>query len=164
MPANMRAEIGPKTTITRRGLIPLFGKTIDPGFEGVLILGYFNSSPIRQPLKFAETTICKIEFFDLGESLPDNRLTISHPDQREGRIPLDYYSEFFNHPEFNPVDLNRRLSRVEARVERIVAIWKGVVVVGLSGILLAVLVGVTYTLLADAIKFYFHLFPAQQPP
>lgn len=148
MPPNIRAEIGPKTTITRRGLIPLFGKTIDPGFKGVLILGYFNGSPIPQVIKFRETPICKVEFYQLDPPVSEDRLVKAPLEQQEGKIPLGYFEDFYKYPEFNPLDFHRRISDAE----RFIRNFKSVAITILVIVVLGIIVGVSYTVLAEFVK------------
>ena len=84
VPLDMAGHIGMKSSWARRGLVLLAGIQIDPGFEGHLSLGYYNSSLRRISIDYMDE-ICTIEFHQLAKAaekgIPPN------PDLKEGRIP-----------------------------------------------------------------------------
>lgn len=45
MPLDIAGHMGIRSHYTRKGIIPLTGPQIDPGFKGYLIVGLFNASP-----------------------------------------------------------------------------------------------------------------------
>lgn len=65
IPKDMAGNIGGKTYFTRKGLIPLTGLQIDPGFEGILAIGAFNSSPKNIVIEYLQS-FCTIQFFKLS--------------------------------------------------------------------------------------------------
>ncbi len=129
IPADLLVQLGPKTVITRRGLIPLFGKVIDPGFSGTLVLGFYNSAPVRIRLICGEDVICKAEFWRLETPVKKEGLVKARPEQAEGRIPREDMDYFLNHPRHNPLTLDRRLTAVEWSVASI-RWWGRAIVVG----------------------------------
>lgn len=59
-------HIGLRSYFTRKGLMPLKGPQIDPGFEGGLIIGLFNASPKDIIIPYKEP-FCTLEFHRLNE-------------------------------------------------------------------------------------------------
>jgi dCTP deaminase len=45
LPHDIAGHIGVKSYYTRKGIVILSGLQIDPGFEGVLVIGMYNASP-----------------------------------------------------------------------------------------------------------------------
>lgn len=86
MPNDIAAQIGMKSGLARRGLVLLAGLQIDPGFEGVLVLGLYNASPRRITLDYQEP-ICTVEFHRL--SGPVEKPHPGHPDLKQGHIPRE---------------------------------------------------------------------------
>jgi dCTP deaminase len=84
MPDTIAGHIGVKSYFTRKGLILLAGLQIDPGFEGVLVLGVYNASPRTLVLDYL-APFCTIEFHQL--SGPVEKAYISSSEQREGGMP-----------------------------------------------------------------------------
>lgn len=68
IPKDIVGNIGGKTYFTRKGLIPLAGLQIDPGFEGILAVGVFNSSPKNIVIEYLDS-FCTIQFFKLSTSV-----------------------------------------------------------------------------------------------
>jgi len=77
-------HIGVRSYFTRKGLVLLAGLQIDPGFEGVLVLGVYNASPRNLVLDHL-TPFCTVEFHRL--SRPAEQVYRSGEEQRLGRIP-----------------------------------------------------------------------------
>jgi dCTP deaminase len=77
-------HIGVRSYFTRKGLILLSGLQIDPGFEGVLVLGVYNASPRRLTLDY-QAAFCTVEFHHLSAAAEEPY----HPneEQRRGAIP-----------------------------------------------------------------------------
>jgi len=63
-PQKIAANIGPMTKLTKKGILLLAGHQIDPGFEGHLVLGLFNSSPVPFEIVHGDP-LCSIQVFRL---------------------------------------------------------------------------------------------------
>lgn len=74
IPQDMVLNIGPKTYLTKKGIILQAGMQIDPGFKGCLILGLYNSSPRKYIIEYLGD-LCSVQFFKLqkraGKSFMD---------------------------------------------------------------------------------------------
>jgi len=66
IPQNIAVNIGPKTYLTKKGVILQAGMQIDPGFKGHLIMGFYNSSPRKFVVEYLGD-LCSIQFFKLQE-------------------------------------------------------------------------------------------------
>lgn len=84
VPLDMAGHIGMKSSWARRGLVLLAGMQIDPGFEGHLRLGFYNSSLRRISVDYLDE-ICTIEFHQLAKMAEKG--IAPNPDLKEGRIP-----------------------------------------------------------------------------
>jgi len=84
IPLDMAGHIGMKSSWARRGLVLLAGIQIDPGFEGHLRLGFYNSSLRRISIDYQDE-ICTVEFHQLAKEAEKG--IAPNPDLREGRIP-----------------------------------------------------------------------------
>jgi len=84
MPPDITGHIGVKSYFTRKGLILLSGLQIDPGFEGVLVLGVYNAAPRKLTLDFL-SPFCTIEFHRL--SSPVEKPYSYSNEQKTGEIP-----------------------------------------------------------------------------
>ncbi len=60
-------HIGVKSYYTRKGIVMLSGLQIDPGFEGVLVIGLYNASPRSITLEY-QAPFCTVEFLRLTEA------------------------------------------------------------------------------------------------
>jgi len=79
-------HIGMSTYYVRKGLSLLSGLQIDPGWDGVLILGLANVSPRSITVDYQDD-ICSIEIHRLNIE-PDKVYSGAYmEDQREGKIP-----------------------------------------------------------------------------
>lgn len=71
LPANMIAQLSPKRKLSHAGILTLGGFTIDPRYEGRLLLGLFNFSSTPFPLipgkKIIAATFYKLEGSEVGE-------------------------------------------------------------------------------------------------
>ena len=75
-----------RTYYTRKGLAVLSGLQIDPGWNGILVLGLANLSPRSVTLDYKDT-LCTIEIHRLNrpaEKAYDGKYMA---EQRDGRIP-----------------------------------------------------------------------------
>jgi dCTP deaminase len=78
------AHIGMKSYYIRKGIILLAGLQIDPGWDGYLVLGMYNSSPRNITLDY-QSTICTVDFFKL--SAPAKQCFMTNDEQKMGLIP-----------------------------------------------------------------------------
>lgn len=79
-------HIGIRSYYTRKGLALLSGLQIDPGFEGVLILGLCNLSPRGITLEYKDP-ICTIEIHRLNREATKSYSGKYTEEQKEGKIP-----------------------------------------------------------------------------
>lgn len=92
---SIAGNIGGKTYFTRKGLILLSGLQIDPGFEGVLAIAAYNSSPKSIVLEYGEK-ICSVQFFQLPAPVEKVYDPSRSPELRDGRLPRvekDYFRD-----------------------------------------------------------------------
>jgi len=81
-------HLGAKSYYTRKGLALLSGLQVDPGFEGILVLGFANLSPRTITIEY-EDPICTLEIHKLSKpsSKPyDGRVLL---EQKDGKIPIE---------------------------------------------------------------------------
>lgn len=84
MPKDVAGTIGIKSYYTRKGLILLAGLQIDPGFEGVLVLGLYNASPRKITIEHGDS-FCTVEFHQLSTEV--EKPYESSQEQKGGEIP-----------------------------------------------------------------------------
>lgn len=80
-------HLGARSYYTRKGLALLSGLQVDPGFEGILVLGFVNLSPRAITIEY-EDPICTLEIHKLSKraSKPyDGRVL---REQKNGKIPI----------------------------------------------------------------------------
>ena len=77
-------HIGVKSYYTRKGIVMLTGLQIDPGFEGVLVIGLYNASPRSLTLEYL-SPFCTVEFHQLSQ--PVVKQFVPGDEQKEGNIP-----------------------------------------------------------------------------
>jgi len=87
LPNNYAGHIGMRTYYTRKGLSILSGLQIDPGWDGVLVLGLANLSPRSITLDYKDK-LCTIEIHKLNRSVEKPYQGKFMAEQREGRIPV----------------------------------------------------------------------------
>lgn len=81
-------HLGAKSYYTRKGLALLSGLQVDPGFEGIIVLGFANLSPRTITIEYADP-ICTLEIHKLNKpsSKPyEGRVLL---EQKEGKIPIE---------------------------------------------------------------------------
>lgn len=83
MPLKLAAHIGLRSEFARKGVVLLSGPQIDPGFEGLLVVGLCNLSPNDIVMTFKQP-FCTIEFIKLLEPV---KKPYSGPYQRQTGIP-----------------------------------------------------------------------------
>jgi deoxycytidine triphosphate deaminase len=121
LPKNIFAFIGFRSHYIQKGLIPLAGSTIDPGYTGTLTLGFYNSSPLTIPVRFGEK-ICKLVFYKLGIPVTEG---YKHPNKEEedarrsGRIPPSIREHFSFLQEFERLTPPDRINNLESRLNTI---------------------------------------------
>jgi dCTP deaminase len=81
---DIAGHIGVKSYYTRKGIVVLSGLQIDPGFEGVLVIGMYNASPRSLTLEYL-APFCTVEFHQLAK--PAQMPFVSGAEQKEGKIP-----------------------------------------------------------------------------
>ena len=86
IPQNIVINIGPKTYLTKKGVILQAGMQIDPGFKGHLILGLYNSSPRKYVIEHLGD-LCSIQFFKLKENA--KKVFKECPDYIRGEFPRE---------------------------------------------------------------------------
>jgi dCTP deaminase len=87
LPNNYAGHIGMRTYYTRKGLSILSGLQIDPGWDGVLVLGLANLSP-RSIILDYQDHLCTIEIHKLNRPAQRPYQGKFMAEQREGRIPV----------------------------------------------------------------------------
>jgi dCTP deaminase len=81
---DIAGHIGVKSYYTRKGIVVLSGLQIDPGFEGVLVIGMYNASPRSLTLEYL-APFCTVEFHQLAK--PAQMPFVPSAEQKEGKIP-----------------------------------------------------------------------------
>jgi dCTP deaminase len=81
---DIAGHIGVKSYYTRKGIVVLSGLQIDPGFEGVLVIGMYNASPRSLTLEFS-APFCTVEFYQLTR--PVEKPFLPGSEQKDGKIP-----------------------------------------------------------------------------
>ncbi len=84
LPDTIAGHIGVKSYYTRKGLVMLAGLQIDPGFQGVLVIGLYNASPRGLTLEYL-APFCTVEFHKLAR--PVQSPYKPGQEQRQGEIP-----------------------------------------------------------------------------
>lgn len=87
LPNNFAGHIGMRTYFTRKGLIVLSGLQIDPGWDGVLVLGLANISPRSLTIDYGDH-LCTVEIHRLNRPAEKYYKGTYMAEQREGRIPV----------------------------------------------------------------------------
>jgi len=140
LPLNMAGNIGMKSSWARRGLILLAGMQIDPGFDGHLRLGMYNSSGRAITIDYLDP-ICSIEFHHLAK--PAEKGIGSFPDLKEGRIP-DADKAYLRELESTSLsDLGKDLRSLTQSMNTLTTVTYKIILPGL----LAIFAGILLTLL-----------------
>lgn len=146
MPNNIAGHIGVKSYYTRKGLILLAGLQIDPGFNGVLVLGVFNASPRNLTLDYL-TPFCTIEFHRL--SGPVEKPYANSLEQKRGEIPRvdkDYLRTIETQSLSELSDNLRTLTLSVTALSRT-----------MNRFVVPILLGIAITIFGAALKAIFHL-------
>src|SRR4030042_5760414 len=83
LPNNFAGHIGMRTYFTRKGLIVLSGLQIDPGWDGILVLGLANISPRSLTIDYKDH-LCTIEIHKLNRPAEKYYRGPYMAEQREG--------------------------------------------------------------------------------
>ena len=86
IPQDMAVNIGPKTYLTKKGIILQAGMQIDPGFKGHLVLGLYNSSPRKFVVEHLGD-LCSIQFFKL--KVAAKKTIATYPEYLSGEFPRE---------------------------------------------------------------------------
>lgn len=81
---NIAGHIGVKSYYTRKGIVVLSGLQIDPGFEGVLVIGLCNASPRSLTAEYL-APFWTVEFHRLARAVA--KPFVPGEEQKEGNIP-----------------------------------------------------------------------------
>lgn len=96
IPKDIAGNIGGKTYFTRKGLIPLTGLQIDPGFEGILAVGVFNSSPKNIVIEYLQS-LCSTQLFKLSapveKPFEPNCYQVELKKGKLPRVDVDFFSD-----------------------------------------------------------------------
>jgi len=71
LPPNILVQLAPKRSLSHRGILTLGGLCVDPGYKGHLLIGLYNLSTTRYPLrpdeKIIGATFLELENTELGD-------------------------------------------------------------------------------------------------
>ncbi len=81
---SIAGHIGVKSYYTRKGMVMLTGLQIDPGFQGILVVGLYNASPRSLTLEYL-APFCTVEFHHLSRAA--EKPFTPGAEQRLGNIP-----------------------------------------------------------------------------
>lgn len=110
------AHIGMRSYYTRKGLILLSGLQVDPGFEGVLVLGLANLSPRSVVIEYGDP-ICTIEIHKLNKPSSKPYSGPHAKDQKDGRIPSMDKDYLRTIETLSMTDLTQSLMRLSDNVD-----------------------------------------------
>ena len=144
---DIAGHIGVKSYYTRKGIVVLSGLQIDPGFEGVLVIGMYNASPRSLTLEFS-APFCTVEFYQLARPVEKPFLPAS--EQKEGKIPRvdkDYLRTLETESLSDMAESMRQLTQNVASLTQSAKTMQWVMGIGFSFIGLLVLVSTILTAL-----------------
>ena len=112
IPLDVAGHIGLRSFYTRRGVIPFSGPQLDPGFNGVLLIGLFNASPKDIMIRYMDP-IFTLEFIKLLEPA-----TIGYDGeyQNQSGITLDQIHNVINSEGMSFVKIPEELSSLSKNV------------------------------------------------
>ena len=161
LPNNMAGNIGVKSYYTRKGMIVLAGLQIDPGFEGVLVVGIYNASPRGLTIDY-EGPFCTIELHQL--SVAATKPFMPGEEQKRGEIPRvdkDYLRtlevESLTEMSQSMRELTRSVGDLTSTV-RIVSSRLNI----LSGVIYALVIPLLVSIVVKLM--FFPSFPLKSPP
>jgi dCTP deaminase len=110
------AQIGLRSSLTRRGLALLAGPQIDPGFRGRLHVAFVNLSPVEISISYQEQLITLI-FHDLGQDVERPYGTVQGDDyQEQDRITGSEIDDIRQHRGYAMSEVIREMSSLSANV------------------------------------------------
>jgi deoxycytidine triphosphate deaminase len=111
MPNHLFGRIGSKRTLAYDGLILLTGNLIDPGYEGHLLFGLYNSSQKRVIIR-AKKKLCSVTIERLTK-VPENVEPFSDDYLINGKIPSDFLDKMANMEVLTWAAINDRVKQIE---------------------------------------------------
>jgi dCTP deaminase len=141
--ARMAGHIGLRAHYAKHGLVILSGPQIDPGFEGVLVVGLCNLSPTDIVIPYKEP-FCTVQLYRLHEEA-------THPYkgkyQGQDRIPADDIEALRRGKGMTFGEVTRMLSALAQEVSGLARSvkmleWLIPAIVGLGIAVIAVIVGI----------------------
>lgn len=131
------AHIGMSSYYVRKGLALLSGLQIDPGWEGVLVLGLANLSPRNLTIDYGDD-LCTIEIHRLKGNV-DKTYCGPYAEQKEGVIPKSDKDYLRTIETMNVSELTRALLELSSNVNNLSKMfnyfWIGIGVVILIAVL-----------------------------
>lgn len=131
---DIAGHIGVKSYYTRKGIVMLTGLQIDPGFEGVLVVGLYNASPRSLTLEY-QAPFCTVEFHQLAR--PAQQPFVPGEEQKEGHIPRadkDYLRTLETQSLSEMAESLRNLTVTVASLANSVKWFEAIVGIGMAGI------------------------------
>jgi len=130
-------HIGLKSYYVRKGVVILAGLQIDPGFNGVLVLGVYNASSRGISLDYM-SPLCTVEFHKLSKAVdaPFDRADVS--EQQRGYIPKAD-RDYLKHLETQSLsEMSESVRRLSENVATLTKTVNKVIIPITVGILIAV--------------------------
>lgn len=128
LPLDVACVIGMRSSLARKGLMLLSGLQIDPGFEGHLRFGLYNSSPRKMSL-FYDDELCTIEFHRLSGPVehPPPRI----PELIAGKIPKEDRAYLSSLETTSLSELSRNVQSMSRSVETLTSQvrWINIIVI-----------------------------------
>jgi hypothetical protein len=81
---DVAGHIAVNSYYARKGLVGLGGPQLDPGFNGVLVMGVYNAAPRTLTLHY-QTQFCTVEFHKLSRAVA--KPFVMGDEQRLGMLP-----------------------------------------------------------------------------
>ena len=110
LPKSVFVRIGPKKRFAYEGLILLSGSVVDPGYEGHLLLGYYNASQRDLPIRY-QSKICNLVFTHFEGNT--ERTVTPDPMLLKGDIPDLYVEQMFNTTVWSWSELSKRVDKIQ---------------------------------------------------
>lgn len=149
LPNNIAGNIGVKSYYTRKGMVVLAGLQIDPGFEGVLVLGAYNASPRSLTIEY-QSPFCTIELHQLSVNVSEP--FVPGEEQKRGEIPRADKDYLRTLEVESLTEMSQALRELTRNVGTLTTMVKLVVLPIIIGILLIVVASVFGPMLAGLVK------------
>ncbi|MGA2092529.1 MAG: dCTP deaminase [Sedimentisphaerales bacterium] len=148
LPLNIAGHIGMRSSLARKGLSLLAGMQIDPGFEGHLRFGLYNSSP-RPIILDYDDPLCMIELHRLVGDVDKPQPRIQ--ELIDGKIP-ESDRDFLRSLETTSLsDLSKNLRELTQTVSRIAKEYEWINKIIVGGII-AIFIGVVTSIILGIYK------------